>query len=442
MKMLFKNMNSTKAGILLLMVLLVPCGFHNYVEKKYSFGLYSIAFVLLIAWWLLQYLTRRKQLVLRHDMFNHLLMFFLLYCIIHAIFLITGYIEFIYYARYFLVFFSLFLYYIILSEIRNDDHVRLFIVAIIVVSSTICLITLSQNVYEGFWGRVEKGLYFSTLYIFVTILLLGLWFLNSNLVHPALLYPAIILHLGRYFIDIRRGPLPSLLAGMIFFLLFAIVFIRILRRRHIIFRQLAGMRAYIIILIIFISGIFFAYYSEGRGQDFASSGDTPIDSYKRRFSENAVSQALEGRTEDYLRALNDQNWNIISGSGLGTQYNLKYAEDIHSLYVHILANMGIIGIILFFSLVLRIFWLGIKISRTTYYREDIILSATLGATTLFYFIYFTFSCRGTEYEAMFVMAMSAAILVYMDSKTRRPRRYFIPEGPPEPGPNNFPPRRY
>ena len=211
--MRISSFSSPINAFLLLMLCLIPGAFHNIVPKPISFVFFYMAFMTVIGIWFTKFICGQWAIVLRRDPFNLFLALFLSYCLVHGSFLLTDYVNFLDYLKYVLVFSSLLLYYVLVSSINNDDHVKQLITTLILISSIICFIVFSYNLRAGRLGRVEPGLYFSTMYIYVTILLIGFWFLKSKMVHPAIMYPALFIHLSRYVIDARRAPIFFLFFG-------------------------------------------------------------------------------------------------------------------------------------------------------------------------------------------------------------------------------------
>lgn len=421
--MLIRLLQRPVRPLVVLMVCLIPAAFHNIVPKPISFSLFAAVFAAVMGIWFARMTCGRGILVPQRDPFDVLLTLFLSYCLVHSAFLATPHVQFIEYLRYLGVFFSLLLYYPLLNNINHDGQVAILTKSLICISSIICLIVLGYNIQAGRWGRVESGLYFSTLYIYVTILLIGLWFLKSNWVRPSLLYPFLFIHLARYVVDARRSPLFSLFLGIFFLIACGLIFIRWSRKRFNVFGRSSMRRVYmtLILLLLMSAPLIMAFFSGSMG---LASLDQMISSYQRRISATALSRALNVRLEDFKEALHSEHQNHFLGAGLGTVYDLKTSEDLHSLYVFLYAQLGIPGLLIFLSLIARTCWLGIKTGRSTFVRDDMVLSVVISIATFFYFSYFSFSARGTEFEAMLVLSLSAAIQVYLYNKKRRSERTY------------------
>jgi hypothetical protein len=376
----------SKTHISILLLLLIPGAFHAFIPKVISFGIfavYYIGFFIVIGY-------RSYLQSIKDTGFLYILLFNVIYLALHSLFVLVQEVEIIEYARYLLVFILPVLFLPIASSLKKLEDVFYVIKAVILVSSIICIVILINNVLHGSFGRVESGLYFSTMYIFVTILLLGLWLGRINIFSKFEFILIISLHLLRAFIDFRRSPIAIIILGFILIALYLsnTGSAKAINNFFYVVLLLASLWLFMDDVENLLSGL--SFYSQ----------------YIYRFSLEAFEVAFEVRFHDYFQILSDDNWSRLVGAGLGYNFHTDNNDNIHSLYLFIFTNLGAIGLILMLALTLYPIVVGLKgRSKSPNKKLKTILSLSLFC----YFLFFTFSARGSEFESFLILTIVTAI---------------------------------
>ena len=280
------------------------------------------------------------------------------------------------------------------------------LIIIIVVISHFSFPSRGHNIV----GRRLDGLYFSTIYIFTTVLLIGYWMYDVNILPGPILYFALGLHLARLLIDLRRSPLMTVLLGTMGMLLLFLFMSRIRRGMSVIHSvkqkmKIAFSSAGIILLTVVVS-LMFSKPDVINPGTFGMSDEKTL----KRFRLEKLERGFERRKAGWSSALADAKWNPITGKGLGSSFDLPHSRKIHSLYVFLIAHMGMAGIVLFLTIIISTFSSGI---RAAYRTKDAYVFGNclaISASFICYVCFLAFSVRGTQFDAMTIFSFAGWIL--------------------------------
>ena len=375
-----------KKHVVFLLILLIPGAFHAFIPKVVSFGIFTISYIVLfITVGLKSYLQP-----VRNEIFLYILFFLVIYLAFHFLYVVATGVEVLEYARYLFVFLIPILVLPITNGLKTSEDALYIIKCVVLISSIICVVILATNMLHGSFGRVEAGIYFSTMYIFVTILLLGLWLSKIKILTNFEFILALSLHLLRAFIDFRRSPIAIIILG---FVLISLYLLCIRGRKNL------NSDVYLMFLLIMISVFIFDIVDLFVSLSF-------YDKYVSRLSFDVLKIAFEIRFSDYFQVLQNGEWSRLIGAGLGYSFLTDNNSDIHSLYMFIFSNLGAVGLCLILALIFYPIVVGLKSSSK---GADKKLKALLSISLFCYFLFFTFSARGSEYESFMILAIVIAI---------------------------------
>jgi len=417
------------AVIYLIVSALVPSAFFRFISISFAHFIFlPVMFMALIVW------MHSKNLCIRENAVTVSIQLFLLYCLLHIAFVICGDVEFSRWFRYASVFLGLFAFFIAVPKVVDEQSLRRILLSLILASTVVVLVVLitqlvtpsTRFVRFGIFGPKHSSLYTSKLYVFVTVVLVGCWIFNSRIVPPPLLYPALCLHLLRLVIDLRKAPVAAVLLGLLCIIGLTAVARLFQRRRKgslpmkckgkMFAVSLAALCALAGLAVLFFHGLSLygsAFY------DLSSGPGALLKGYAWRFSFEQFERFGGNRLIDYHAALTDPRWNPVLGAGLGTEFNLVHANRIHSLYVFILAHMGITGLFLFFMIIAATVWTGFHAAIRSNNLGTFGICIALTSAFVSYAALFTFSVRGTDFDAMIIFSIAGGIVANYLANTKR-----------------------
>jgi len=240
-------------------------------------------------------------------------------------------------------------------------------------------------------GRIEDGLYFSTIYVFSTFISI-FFFLSGKRVfsYKVDLFILLILII-RLLIDLRRTPILMLAIFVILFFL-AGTFKKTIFGNGKSFNPVHAVLR-LLLFLIFLYGILL----------FVQSG------IFSRLNLQSLKYALfDVRYIDIIHTIDlTMRVNPIFGVGPLADFDLIYSEQVHSLPVRIFSEYGFLGVSLFVGV-----WLIITVKALfallrrdpdSETRSPFLFSASL------YALFFTFSARGFEIEVFAILGLAVAV---------------------------------
>jgi hypothetical protein len=285
------------------------------------------------------------------------------------------------------------------------------------------------------FGPKHSGLYASKLYIPVTVILIGLWVFNSRIVPRPLLYILIGVHLFRLVIDLRKAPIAAVLLGLLSIVFLAGVTRLFQKSGRLSLPMICRGRIAVVLLVPLLTiGLLMILVFHGLSLyestffDLSSGPGALLKGYSWRFHYEQFERYGGNRIIDYHAALSDPRWNPIFGAGLGTKFDLIEANRIHSLYVFILAHMGIAGLLLLFLMMVATFGAGIRAAIRSNTLDRFGNYIALTSAFVSYAAFFTFSVRGTDFEAMIIFSVLAGLITeHIALGRHRPNVAGMPE---------------
>ncbi|MDY7036329.1 MAG: hypothetical protein SV375_09260 [Thermodesulfobacteriota bacterium] len=130
----------------------------------------------------------------------------------------------------------------------------------------------------------------------------------------------------------------------------------------------------------------------------------------KRFRLEKLERGFERRMAGWRSALADAKWSPMMGKGLGSSFDLPHSRKIHSLYVFLIAHMGITGVLLFLTIIISIFSAGIGAAYRTKDAYVFGNCVVISASFICYVCFLAFSVRGTQFDAMTIFSFAGWIL--------------------------------
>lgn len=242
------------------------------------------------------------------------------------------------------------------------------------------------------FGRLDDGLYFSTLYVFSTLLVLSVVLSNQTLFSIKWDLGMLAVLVFRLLVDLRRTPL-LVVGGFVTTFLLA----RILQRIFLGSKNIKSPRFKKILRLVILGVISTSIYS------FIASGSF------NRLSLSALQYALyDVRILDLKIAL-EEVFAVDPIFGLGPFFslNLYHSNQVHSLPGAIFVSYGWFGLILYLMMVVRLVFATLNASVQRQHGSEAKFAFLLAS--VFYLLFFTFSARGFEIESFSIFALALAI---------------------------------
>lgn len=275
------------------------------------------------------------------------------------------------------------------DPLTNRRHLTHWIVVFGAVST---LYILGLHVVSMRVGRLDGGLYFSTLYVFASLLLFASLLSNRTLFSMSKDVGMSMALVLRLFMDLRRTPVVVVGGFVVSYLLLKF------------FRTMLGMSKQqklsvtsklirMVILVIIVAGVYW----------FIANGN-----FSRLNLKSLQFALYDVRILDVKLAVDE----VLSNDpffGLGPVFslNLHYSAQVHSLPAAIFVSYGGIGFFLYLILAIRL----IIITIVAFTKRHDVAEAKFSflLASLFYLLFFTLSARGFEIESFSMFAFALAI---------------------------------
>ena len=241
-------------------------------------------------------------------------------------------------------------------------------------------------------GRLGDGLYFSTLYIFSSLLLIANLLQNKTLSSFRRDTGALFLLTSRLLVDLRRTPVV-LVTGFILCFLVLQMFREVFRLNKTKSTSRLQKVLRFFLLLPFVLIVYWVVNSD----------------IFNRLNWQAIKFALfDVRVLDIEIAYEKvMSVNPIFGLGPIFSLDLHHSAQVHSLPAGIFVSFGWVGVFLFLLLFVRL--LVDAVLCSTSWRVASQNKLLFLIATIFYMLFFTFSARGFEIESFSIFAFGLAV---------------------------------
>ncbi len=348
-----------------------------------------------------------KHLRLHNRFLILAILLFILYCLISIFIPIVKNIPLLHWARQWYPFANLLLIIPIVSEFRDKRSVKMLIASFIIVGTVVSLVGIYSVVNKGEIASYISIGFPSTVYIWSTILIVGMLGYVRSKITSLFLAALLVLGIFRSVANVSRLAVSTIAIGTSTILWITFVDKKIpswIRLR------------YIKMIIIGAIGCIFAFHGVI---------NNVIDSYSKRFTPRYLQRSLLRRYLVIQSALDDWRSSPFVGQGFGYNFDQpffisnnitgeKHVKKIHNIYVYLLSHSGLVGFSLYILILIGIFIEGkaclkyslIKISSF----EHGIVVGLFGAYIAFLF-FALFSVRSMRIETQIFLALAGGIFL-------------------------------
>ena len=282
----------------------------------------------------------------------------------------------------------------LVDDLLNQAPCRHLSHWIVIFGTVSTLLILSLHLTSFRIGRLYwmPGAYFSTLYVFSSLLLTAALLSKKKLFSNGKSRMALVFLLSRLFVDLRRTPVAIMgifIVSYIGLLSLRFLLVNIKRKKNSMFQK-----------VLRLAGVLLL----GAGPYWLI-----VNGHFSRLNWNAIQFALfDVRLMNIKTALDEVLLvNPFFGLGPVFELNLQYSGQVHSLPAALFVSFGWVGLTLFLLLPLRLLFDVISTTISDHPgAEDRLAFLT---ATLFYLIFFTFSARGFEIESFSIFALALTI---------------------------------
>lgn len=418
------NINTT---YLILLFAVLCSGISHQVSIIMGHVIFLPVLYIIVLYWLL----RGQKTILTIHPITISIVLFVGYCCLHFSFVVAHKVDASSWFRYTSVFFGLLSFFLAMPGVIEQSYFKKFLQSIIVISAIIVIFILVHQFLAprgrfGIFGLKEGGFYASRLYVPVTVILFGVWMLKINLFPKRIFSLLLFFHCMRLVIDLRKMPLISVAFGVIC-LLFFLTAIPFLKRKTKKIRLANAHKVRITFTIFFFVlifgglGVFFKYgdyFYYDLLYESSSGPQALLKGYAWRFREVQFEKYGGNRLTDYRAAIFNPEWNPLFGHGLGADLNLPFANRVHSLYVFLIAHLGLIGLVFFLMMILTVILTGLRTAIRTTDFKTYGWSMILTSAFLSYVSVFTVSVRGTDFEVMIILSILAGMIMNLAYSNR------------------------